>query len=111
MALRAIAVTAVVLLLATWGFIALRAPSRGGAGARAELDPRHIAVLYFDQRPQLDSLGYLADGITEELIHELSGFPRCTSSPAMGSPRTGARPCRRTASPGRSGSGRWCTAR
>ena len=56
--LRAIAVTAVILLLATWGFIALRQAEPGGrVGARAELDPRHIAVLYFDQRPQLDSLG------------------------------------------------------
>jgi eukaryotic-like serine/threonine-protein kinase len=74
--LRAIAVTAVILLLATWGFIALRQTRPGGrGGAPAELDPRHIAVLYFDQRPQQDSLGYLADGITEELIHELSVIP------------------------------------
>jgi TolB-like protein len=74
--LRAIAITAFILLLATWGFIGLRHDEPGGrAAAPAELDPRHIAVLYFDQRPQLDSLGYLADGITEELIHELSGIP------------------------------------
>jgi eukaryotic-like serine/threonine-protein kinase len=74
--LQAIVVTAVILLLATLGFIALRRAEPGGrSGARAELDPRHIAVLYFDQRPRLDSLGYLADGITEELIHELSVIP------------------------------------
>jgi eukaryotic-like serine/threonine-protein kinase len=74
--LRAIAATAVVLLAVTWGVLALREtrPGRRG-GAAGELDPRHIAVLYFDQRPRVDSLGYLADGISEELIHELSGIP------------------------------------
>jgi TolB-like protein len=93
--LRAIAVTAVVLLLATWGFIALRQAEPGGrVGARAELDPRHIAVLYFDQRPQLDSLGYLADGITEELIHELSAVPTLHVIS-----RYGVAPYRRTAVP------------
>jgi eukaryotic-like serine/threonine-protein kinase len=74
--LRAIAVTAVVLLLATWAVIALRQSHRPAQGrSPAELDPRHIAVLYFDYRPDQDSLVYLADGITEELIHELSGIP------------------------------------
>jgi serine/threonine-protein kinase len=73
--LRTLAVTAVTMLLVTWALIALREARgpRQGAG-RPELDPRHIAVLYFDQRPKADSLGYLADGITEELIHELSGI-------------------------------------
>jgi serine/threonine-protein kinase len=74
--LRAIAATAVILLAATWGLLFLRQAQSGRRGsAPAELDPRHIAVLYFDQRPQVDSLGYLADGITEELIHELSVIP------------------------------------
>jgi eukaryotic-like serine/threonine-protein kinase len=73
--LRAIAVAAVVLLLATWAFIALRQSPRPAQGrSPAELDPRHIAVLYFDNRRDQDSLVYLADGITEELIHELSGI-------------------------------------
>jgi serine/threonine protein kinase/tetratricopeptide (TPR) repeat protein len=75
--LRAIAVTAVMLLLATWIFIALRQSERPRhARTPAELDPSHIAVLYFDQRPKLDSLAYLADGVTEELIHELSGIAK-----------------------------------
>ncbi|HET7600768.1 MAG TPA: serine/threonine-protein kinase [Gemmatimonadales bacterium] len=43
--------------------------------AAARLDPTHIAVLYFDRRGGPDSLGYLADGVTEELIHSLSGVP------------------------------------
>ena len=71
---RTIAITAIVLLLATWASIALRERVRP-AQPPAGLDPRHIAVLYFDQRPRADSLAYLADGITEELIHELSGVP------------------------------------
>ncbi len=47
---------------------------RAGKGGTAEsgLDPRHIAVLYFEGQPGNDSLSYLADGLTEALIHELS---------------------------------------
>ncbi|HEU5039545.1 MAG TPA: serine/threonine-protein kinase, partial [Gemmatimonadales bacterium] len=71
---RTIAITAVVMLLATWGLIALREARTPLPAPPAELDPRSIAVLYFDRRPKADSLGYLADGITEELIHELSGI-------------------------------------
>jgi eukaryotic-like serine/threonine-protein kinase len=72
-----IAITAVAMLLATWASLALRhpAPRTASVAGPAALDPRQIAVLYFDQRPQADSLEYLADGITEELIHELSGIP------------------------------------
>ena len=36
-------------------------------------DPRRIAVLYFQDRSPDKSLSYLADGLTEALIHELSG--------------------------------------
>ena len=35
-------------------------------------DPRRIAVLYFDDRSPNQSLAYLADGLTEALIHDLS---------------------------------------
>jgi len=47
----------------------------GGADATARgVDPNRIAVLYFEQGPGgSDSLGYLADGLTDALIHELSG--------------------------------------
>ncbi|HEY3012923.1 MAG TPA: serine/threonine-protein kinase [Gemmatimonadales bacterium] len=46
------------------------------SSARAvAFDPRHIAVLYFQQRSRNDSLTYLADGLTEELIHQLSRVP------------------------------------
>jgi TolB-like protein len=47
----------------------------GGPGRSAGLDPRHIAVLYFRPRVGQDSLAYLADGVTEELIHQLSRVP------------------------------------
>ena len=59
------------------GFGAWKLMHRGGAtadgsSANGALDPTHIAVLYFEQRGAQDSLGYLADGLTEALIHELS---------------------------------------
>ena len=38
-------------------------------------DPRRIAVLYFDDRTGVDSLGHLADGLTEGLIDELRQVP------------------------------------
>ena len=56
-------------------FSVIRQTGRGGvqSGARAAaFDPRHIAVLYFQQRTPNDSLAYLADGLTEQLIHQLS---------------------------------------
>jgi eukaryotic-like serine/threonine-protein kinase len=65
---------AVVLAVAFW---ALRPPSpiKPAAAALGRLDPRHIAVLYFQPRVGQDSLAYLADGVTEELIHQLSRVP------------------------------------
>ena len=63
-----------VLLLAGIGFGAWKFTHRAGgaAGQAAEgFDANHIAVLYFDQRGGSDSLGFLADGLTEALIHEL----------------------------------------
>jgi TolB-like protein len=38
----------------------------------SDLDPRRIAVLYFDDHSPARNLGYLADGLTEELIHRLA---------------------------------------
>jgi eukaryotic-like serine/threonine-protein kinase len=42
------------------------------SGAASGFSPNRIAVLYFDSRGGQDSIGYLADGLTEALIHELS---------------------------------------
>jgi TolB-like protein/tRNA A-37 threonylcarbamoyl transferase component Bud32 len=65
-----------LLLLAGVGFGAWKLTRRGGGAAGGAgdggLDPRHIAVMYFEQRGGADSLSYLADGLTEALIHELS---------------------------------------
>ncbi len=70
----ALAVTAVAL-----GILSAILQSRAGephSVARAAVfDPRDIAVLYFQQRYPRDSLSYLADGLTEELIHQLSRVP------------------------------------
>jgi TolB-like protein/tRNA A-37 threonylcarbamoyl transferase component Bud32 len=48
-----------------------RAPSLSGAVAGG-LDPHRIAVLYFQGDVSGDSLGFLADGLTEGLIRELN---------------------------------------
>jgi len=58
------------LLLA---FVARPAAPRGQAGGATEgYDPRRIAVLYFDDNSPGEELRYLAGGLTESLIHELS---------------------------------------
>ncbi len=41
--------------------------------AASGLDPRRLAVLYFDDRSAAGDLGFLADGLTEELIAGLTG--------------------------------------
>jgi serine/threonine-protein kinase len=64
-----------LLLLAGLGFGAWKLSHRGaaaGAGNDTGADPKRIAVMYFQQRGGSDSLGYLADGLTEALIRELS---------------------------------------
>jgi TolB-like protein/tRNA A-37 threonylcarbamoyl transferase component Bud32 len=43
-----------------------------GASEPSSLDPNRIAVMYFDSRGGSDSLEFLAEGLTEALIHELS---------------------------------------
>jgi DNA-binding SARP family transcriptional activator/TolB-like protein/tetratricopeptide (TPR) repeat protein len=59
------------LLLPVLGWLG----TRTNAGSIAlEIDPRRLAVLYFDHNPR-DDLGYLADGLTVRLIDELSSVP------------------------------------
>jgi TolB-like protein/tRNA A-37 threonylcarbamoyl transferase component Bud32 len=64
-----------LLLLAGLGFggwkLMHRSEAGTAGGSGGGFDANHIAVLYFDQRGGSDSLGYLADGLTEALIHEL----------------------------------------
>jgi len=64
--LAAAAVVALVLAVAM-------AVARGGGEEAPRYDPRRIAVLYLDDNSPGGELGYLASGLTEMLIHELSG--------------------------------------
>ncbi len=61
------------LVLAGGGFGAWRITGAGGAGdpATAGLNPRRVAVLYFDNASGDPGLDYLADGLTEGLIQTL----------------------------------------
>jgi len=62
-----------VVAAAVCGGARLLGRKSGAAADAADTpDPRRIAVLYFDDRSPDKSLGYLTDGLTEALIHELS---------------------------------------
>src|SRR5256884_1864124 len=63
-------VAAVVVALAA--YLAIRSARAGRGAAAGGLDPRHVAVLYFEDESNGKTLGYLADGLTEALIAELS---------------------------------------
>jgi len=68
--------TAGLVLLAAVGIGVWRLRGHAAGTPAAEdlsLDKNRIAVMYFENRGMADSLGYLADGLTEALIHELSG--------------------------------------
>ena len=56
-----------------WAFLHRSSGGDGTVGGGEALDPTHIAVLYFEPRGGSDSLGFMADGLTEALIRELSG--------------------------------------
>ena len=67
---------------------------RGGGviGEPSGPDPRHLAVLYFEDASADKSLGALADGLTDGLIHELSQVRELTVTS-----RNGVQPYRGTA--------------
>ena len=68
------AAAASLLLLAGGSVWFLRLRTSQASAGTTGLSPQRIAVMYFDKAPgSPDSVGYLADGITEALIHELSG--------------------------------------
>jgi eukaryotic-like serine/threonine-protein kinase len=67
---RLLPVAAVVAVLG--GYFVIRSARAGRGVATSGLDPKHIAVLYFDDLSQNHSLGYLADGITEALIADVA---------------------------------------
>jgi serine/threonine-protein kinase len=72
-ALAALALTGVGLLASL--LLRLNGQDSDARAWLAALDPRRIAVLYFDDHSADRSLGYLASGLTESLIHELSAVP------------------------------------
>jgi serine/threonine-protein kinase len=75
--------------LGAWRLLAGKRAPAGDAGG---LDPRRIAVLYFQDLSRDSSLGHVADGLTEGLIQELSSVPGLDVIS-----RNGVAPYRRTA--------------
>jgi eukaryotic-like serine/threonine-protein kinase len=69
---RAAAIAGGLAVVAGAGFVLARRRTPPGVGGAGGLDPRRVAVLYFDDLSRDHSLGYLADGITEALIANLS---------------------------------------
>ncbi len=64
---------AAVLAAAAWGAGRLIGSKTGAPAASGGLEPRSIAVRYFDDLSRDSSLEFLADGLTEALIDQLSG--------------------------------------
>jgi serine/threonine-protein kinase len=62
----------VVLLLAGTAWYVRHRSTPGSAVSEGGLDPHKIAVLYFEDQSPRHELGYVADGLTEALISELS---------------------------------------
>jgi serine/threonine-protein kinase len=68
-----------LLILIGGGVAAWRLRSGGGSPIPSEtggLDRHHVAVLYFEDLSPKQELGYVADGLTDGLISELSGVQR-----------------------------------
>ena len=97
----ATAVGGAVLLGAAWALLgAIRGNAKTGTGvAGGDADPRRIAVLYFEHRGDSTRTQYLADGLTETLIHELSAVKALQVISA-----NGVRPFRNASTPVRSDS-------
>ena len=69
-----VALFGLVALFGAWVVSDLQSPESASAAesaAEAALDPRRIAVLYFDDHSAEQDLGPIAAGFTEALIHEL----------------------------------------
>ena len=67
-----------VVVAALAAYLATRSARAGRGTAAGGLDPRHVAVLYFEDLSAGKKLGYLADGLTEGLINALSQVPALT---------------------------------
>jgi serine/threonine-protein kinase len=78
---------AVALVLAAGGgWYALRGRNATPpAGLAGDFAKKNIAVMYFEDRSPKKELGYLADGLTESLIDELSAVPQLKVASRNGS--------------------------
>ncbi|HEX6966308.1 MAG TPA: protein kinase [Gemmatimonadaceae bacterium] len=74
-------------VLASSGWFAWHATrsSEVPAGLQGDYAKKNIAVMYFDDRSPGRTLGYLADGLTEALIDELSAVPQLKVASRNGS--------------------------
>jgi len=61
------------LAFSGWQLFGTGRPNGGTLGASGDLDPRTVAVLYFEDRSPDGAMRYVADGLTDGLITELSG--------------------------------------
>jgi eukaryotic-like serine/threonine-protein kinase len=66
-------VAAIALVLVAYA--AVRSARAGRGPTVSGLDPRHVAVLYFEDVSAGKKLGYVADGLTEALIDALGQVP------------------------------------
>jgi serine/threonine-protein kinase len=71
---RTITAALLALALAGTGWIAWRELGRART-AGLSVDPRHVAILYFEDRSPGGRLRHVAGGLTEDLIDELSNVP------------------------------------
>ena len=69
---RELLAATLVLIAALVAGLLIRPRAAPRAGTEAELDARRVAVLYFEDLSPEKNLAYLADGLTEALIGELS---------------------------------------
>ena len=88
----AVAGAGVLLLAGVWVAAGWIRGDPGGRRAASPLDPHRVAVLYFQHRGDSAQTQYLADGLTEALIHELSDVKALQVTSA-----NGVRPYRNTA--------------
>lgn len=81
---RSAAMWAALLLLLAGAALVPSFPLREARLPAERYDPRRIAILYFEAPPPDDDLGYLAAGLTGELIDQLSGVAALEVVPRAG---------------------------
>ena len=74
---RVVPIAGGVLIAVVLALVVARPGEKAGSRVAAEggLDPRHVAVLYFEDQSAGKTLGYVADGLTEALIDALGQVP------------------------------------